>query len=150
MSSSRHQARVAVMQTLFGYEFHGGDENDLLKTNISEQKNDLTNTKEWNYAEKTLKGVLQYRNDIRKKIQEFAPEWPIEKIAPVDRAILELGSFEMLYSEDVPPLVAINEAIEIAKDFGDSNASKFVNGVLSGILKKYCTHRDYKTGKPVS
>lgn len=147
MSSSRHHARVAVMQTIFGYEFHEGDENALLKTNLSEQKNDLM--KEEQYAIKTLKGVLIHREDILKKIREFAPEWPIEKIAPVDRAILEVGSYEMLYSDDIPPLVAINEAIEIAKDFGDSNTPKFVNGVLSAILKKYCTHRDHKTGKPV-
>lgn len=145
MSSSRHQARIAAMQTLFAYEFHGGDMTDVLKNTMKEKAEDLE--KEEQYIAGTVKGILEHRADIIEKIKEFAVDWPLEKIAPVDRAILEVGTYEILYSADVPPIVAINEAIEIAKNFGDMNAPKFVNGVLSAILKKYCTHRDHKTGK---
>ena len=135
------------MQSIFSYEFHNDEPDEVLKRSISEYAN---LEKEEEYAKKTFEGVLKNQKDTFEKIKEFAPEWPIEKIAPVDRAILEVAVYEMLHSEDVPPIVAINEAIEMAKTFGDESAPKFVNGVLSAILKKYCTHRDHKTGKLVT
>lgn len=70
-------------------------------------------------------------------ITKEAPEWPFDRIALADRVILEMGAYEVLFSKDVPPVVAINEAIEIAKVFGDVNSSKFINGVLSTIMSKY-------------
>lgn len=144
MSSFRRSARIAVMQTLFAHETHEGQEPlQLLEYIIAEYPK---NQDILEFARTTLKGVTDHREEILPKIKEFAVEWPLEKIAPVDRAILEIGVYEMLYSSDVPPIVAINEAIEIAKDYGDTNAPKFINGVLSKILEKYCTHRDHKTG----
>lgn len=86
------------------------------------------------FAYELLDGILRYLTDIQNIIVEKAPEWPIEKISPIDRAILEIGVYEMLYSKDVPPVVAINEAIELAKAYGGDNSSKFVNGVLSSVL----------------
>lgn len=100
------------------------------------------------FAQKLFEGVIKHKKQIIKYIKEFAPAWPVEKIAPVDRAILEIGIYEILHMEDVPPVVAINEAIEIAKEYGDTNSSKFVNGVLSSVMTKYCK-RDIKTGKPL-
>jgi N utilization substance protein B len=147
-SRSRHQARVAVMQAIFAYEFNGGDVDKILQESLLEK--DEGAIQEQEYAKKTLAGILKNRADITTKIKEFAIEWPLEKIAPTDRAIMEVGVYEIVYSDDVPPIVAINEAIEMAKAFGDLNAPKFVNGVLSAVLKKYCTHRDHKTGKPTS
>ena len=70
-------------------------------------------------------------------IQKNAPEWPIDKVAPVDRAILEIGVYEIVFSDDIPPVVAINEAIEIAKVYGDTNSPKFINGVLSTVMTEY-------------
>ncbi|MEK7085984.1 MAG: transcription antitermination factor NusB [Patescibacteria group bacterium] len=89
------------------------------------------------FAYKTLKGVLDHKKEIVKIIEKYAPEWPIEKIAPVDRAILKIGVYEIVFSKDIPPVVAINEAVEIAKHFGDNNSQKFVNGVLSSVMKNY-------------
>ncbi len=143
MPSPRRAARIAVMQTLFSYETHGGEPAEILKYVISQYPTDQNILP---FAEESLEGILKHRDVILPKIKEFAVEWPLEKIAPVDRGILELGVFEILYSKDVPPIVAINEAIEVAKEYGDLNAPKFINGVLSKILEKYCTHRDHKTG----
>jgi N utilization substance protein B len=132
------------MQTLFSYEMHGGDPKELLQYVIAQYP---TGENIIPFATESLDGVMKHYDDIITKIKEFAVEWPIEKIAPCDRAILELGVFEMLYSKEVPPIVAINEAIEVAKEYADLNAPKFINGVLSKILEKYCTHRDHKTGE---
>ena len=134
MASYRHIARIAVMQTIFAYEFRGGEPKDILKYNLEENGSIV---KDLSFAENLLKGTIEKKTDLREIIQLEAPEWPIDKIAPVDRAILELGAYEILYSHDVPPIVAINEAVEIAKSFGDTNSPKFVNGVLSTIMHKY-------------
>ncbi len=80
---------------------------------------------------------MDNKDEIYEVMQKQAPEWPVERIAPVDRAILEIGIFEILHSDDVPPIVAINEGVEIAKTYGDMNSAKFVNGVLSSVMHKY-------------
>ncbi|MBD3327836.1 transcription antitermination factor NusB [Candidatus Peregrinibacteria bacterium] len=135
MASYRHLARIAVMQTLFAYEFRDEvDVEEMLKKCIDEFSEKL---KETEFAHSLLEGVVTYRDEIFKVMQEHAPEWPIERIAPVDRAILEIGIYEIMYSDDVPPIVAINEGVEIAKSYGDMNSPKFVNGVLSSIMHKY-------------
>ncbi|MBD3270028.1 transcription antitermination factor NusB [Candidatus Peregrinibacteria bacterium] len=132
MASYRHLARIAVMQTLFAYEFRNFEVEPDLESNCSEYADKLKDT---SFAYELLNGIIENREAILNKISKEAPEWPIDRIAPIDRAILEMGAYEILYSQDVPPVVAINEAIEIAKVFGDTNSSKFVNGVLSSIMK---------------
>jgi len=134
MASYRHLARIAVMQTIFSYEFRNGNIEPDLKSNTSAYGDKL---KDISFAEEILNGILDHNKEIKKLITENAPNWPFERIAPVDRAILEIGIYEVMFSKDVPPVVAINEAIEIAKVFGDLNSSKFINGVLSSVLNKY-------------
>ena len=144
MASFRHLARIAVMQTIFAYEFRKGKPEEVLKEvlkNYSEKIQDPA------FALGILRGAIKHKRKIRSVIEKHAPEWPFEKIAPVDRAILEVGVFEILYSEDVPPVVAINEAIEISKSYGDRNSSKFINGVLSSVMNEYCKGRDIKAPK---
>lgn len=133
MASYRHLARVAVMQTLFAYEFRGGLIEPDLKSNLRDYGDKLIDDP---YPKETLEGILKHQEEIRKVIQEMAPEWPIERIAGVDRAILEIGVYELLFNDTIPPLVAINEAIELAKSYGDTNTRVFVNGVLSSVLIK--------------
>ncbi|KKU19999.1 MAG: N utilization substance protein B-like protein [Candidatus Saccharibacteria bacterium GW2011_GWA2_46_10] len=84
---------------------------------------------------KLVKGVTGKQKKIDGLIAPIAPEWPIEQIARMDRVILRIGSYELLFTDDVPPKVAINEAVELAKAFGGDNSSKFVNGVLGTILR---------------
>ena len=137
MASYRHLARIAVMQTIFEYEFlqktenKEGDPLAMLSYNLRQLTKKI---KEPSFAEETLQGVLKNIKKIVKIIQEHAPQWPIEKIAPVDRAILEIGVYEIVFAEDIPPIVAINEAIEVAKVYGDTNSPKFINGVLSTVM----------------
>ena len=134
MASNRHLARTCVMQTLFAYEFYADQKpaevlQDVLKEFAPKLKNE-------DFAYKLLEGIIKHYKDIQKLITKHAPEWPLEKIAKIDRAILEIGTYEIVYAEDVPPVVAINEAIEIAKHFGDTNSSKFINGVLSSVMNE--------------
>ncbi len=133
MASSRHLGRSIVLQTLFAYEFHGVDPEQLLEYVALEFEGKISDL---SFAYELLNGVVHFREEVTSLITEHAPQWPLEKIAPVDRAILEIGIFEMLHSRDVPAIVAIDEAIELAKSFGNENSAKFINGVLNTILKK--------------
>jgi N utilization substance protein B len=140
MASYRHLARIAVMQTIFEYEFLKNVKKSkmeplsMLAYNISQLARKV---KDKAFPESLLKGVLEKNKSIVKIIQKHAPEWPVDKIAPVDRAILEIGVYEILYDEDIPPVVSINEAIEIAKVYGDTNSPKFINGVLSAVMTEH-------------
>lgn len=138
MASYRHLARTCVMQTLFSVEFRSADAKELLGEILEEFAPKLT---EKDFAYDTLEGVLKHKEKIKKIIQKFAPQWPVEKIARVDRAILEIGIFEIAFTEDIPPVVAINESIETAKHFGDDNSPKFINGVLSSVMKEYKSNK---------
>ena len=147
MASYRHLARIAVMQTIFEYEFLKNfdekkykklDPVSKLKYNIKQLSDKI---KDIDFAKNTLEGVLEHHDDIFRMIEENAPEWPVDKIAPVDRAILEIGVYEIVYAEDIPPVVAINEAIEIAKSYGDTNSPKFINGVLSTVMTKHSNEK---------
>lgn len=139
MSSSRHLSRVIVLQTLFAYEFYVSassaqtrDPEMILEYISREFEGKISDL---SFAYELLNGVLKHLDKIRSFIKKYAPEWPIEKIAGIDRAILEIGAYEILYSKDVPAVVAIDEAIELAKSFGNESSSKFVNGVLNTLLK---------------
>ena len=144
MASYRHLARIAVMQTIFTYEFRGGEAKEILAYNLKEYADRL---KDVSFAQDLVKNVLDKKKDILDVLQEEAPEWPVDKIAPVDRAILEIGIYEIIFSDDVPPIVAINEAVEVAKSYGDVNAPKFVNGVLSTVMHKYRPEAVQKTAE---
>lgn len=134
MASYRHLARVSVMQTIFSVEFRQNDTPpaETLQAILQEF---APKVQEMEFATALLEGVFAKKEEIIKLIEHYAPEWPINKIAPIDRAVLEIGVYELLYSKDVPPVVAINEAVEIAKEYGDNSSPKFINGVLSNIMK---------------
>lgn len=153
MASYRHLARSCVMQTLFELEFnemHGKavplnvKAKQILERILNEFAPKLT---EREFAFDTLKGVLKHREELIETIQKYAPQWPIDKIAKIDRAILEIGTYEILFSKDIPSVVAINEGVEIAKHFGDDNSSKFINGVLSSVMKSIPTKPTKKPKK---
>lgn len=136
MASDRHTLRSVVVQTLFAWEFRGGDINSILTYNLV---NGASKIPDKSFAVYLLDNVMKNREEILKMIEKHAPEWPFEKIARSDRAILELGIYELVFDKEVPDLVAINEAIELAKEFGVENSSKFVNGVLSSIYEQIKT-----------
>jgi N utilization substance protein B len=136
--ANRHLARSVVVQTLFEWDFmnrQNGEVRESLKRNIEEFAPGI---KEIDFCDKLLNGVLEKQKDLDLIIQKAAPEWPIEKIGNVDRNVLRVGLFELLFKDkaEVPPKVAINEAIELAKSFGGENSGKFVNGVLGSVYKE--------------
>jgi len=126
------------MQTIFAHEFRAGvNAEEMLKYCSVEFSDKL---KDMAFADSLLAGVLENKDEILHIIEVEAPEWPVDRIAPIDRAILEIGIYELMFSADVPPVVAINEAVEIAKSYGDTNSPKFINGVLSTVMHKYKNH----------
>lgn len=134
MASNRHLGRIVALQTLYEFEFRteSGDDTvsatDILKRNLERYEAAIDDTQ---FVQTLVNGVLAEQSDIDGKIQPIAPDWPIEQIARIDRNILRIGVYELLHQgEIVPPKVAINEAVELAKAFGSDNSSKFVNGVL--------------------
>lgn len=134
MASNRHLGRIVALQTLYEYEFRTqsgdttADAKEILSRNLERYETAIDDTQ---FVQTIVDGVLAEQKDIDEKIQPIAPDWPIEQIARIDRAILRIGLFELLHQgKVVPPKVAINEAVELAKAFGSDNSSKFVNGVL--------------------
>lgn len=136
--ANRHLARSVVLQTLFEWDTaHASakDTADILARNAAEFGGDDTDL---SFMEGLLKGVLAKKEDIDLVIAKAAPDWPLERIAPVDRNILRLGLYELLFADraQVPAKVAINEAIELAKTFGGDSSGRFVNGVLGAVYKE--------------
>lgn len=104
------------------------DADEIRDRNLERYESAIDDTK---FVQGLISGVLEKISELDAQIQPIAPEWPIEQIARIDRSILRIGLYELLYSGDkVPPKVAINEAVELAKAFGSDNSSKFINGVL--------------------
>ena len=117
------------MQTLFERETRPVDTTSALGRNCTAQGGDVDSA----FAQLLLQGTLSHEEDIRAAVQKHAPGWSLERMDPVSRCTLFLGCFELLYSNDAPPAVVMNEAIEIAKEFGTPESGKFVNGVLNAI-----------------
>ncbi len=136
--ANRHLARSVVLQTLFEWDTTNAQEKDsaiILERNVKEFCGDDADRP---FMEKLLLGVLSKKEDIDLVIEKAAPEWSMERIAPVDRNILRIGLYELLFADrtQVPAKVAINEAIELAKTFGGESSGRFVNGVLGAVYKE--------------
>ncbi|MDD5313166.1 MAG: transcription antitermination factor NusB [Dehalococcoidia bacterium] len=127
----RHQARIAALQTLFESEFAANSPNCILIRTLQEKeiKGDTAS-----FASELVCGVIDNKQFIDDTIKRFATAFPIEQIATMDRNILRLALFEILLHNKVPPKVAINEAVELAKQFGSEKSAKFVNGVLGSVI----------------
>ncbi|NTU69451.1 transcription antitermination factor NusB [bacterium] len=135
MSISRHFLRILAMQTLYEWDFRRTeDPNEILARNIKETASNIEATDK-KFASELIAGTISHTKEIDELIKVAAPEWPISQIAAIDRTVLRLGVFELLYIKEIPPKVAINEAIELAKAFGGENSGKFVNGVLGTIYR---------------
>ena len=149
MASNRHLGRIVALQTIYEYEFRTqvGDQSvvvdDILTRNLGKYKSSVDDTE---FVDSLVRGVIDHMNELDDKLRPLAPEWPIEQIARVDRTVLRLGLYELLFSADsVPPKVAINEAVELAKAFGTDNSGKFVNGVLGTAYRTLIEDADHET-----
>jgi len=136
--ASRHLSRSIVMQSLYEWDFYDKKEGALdaiVERNIRDFGPGLEDV---DFVKDLAEGVLTHIKEIDNIIEKAAPEWPIAQIPIIDRNVLRLGLFELLYAnkEEVPPKVAINEAIELAKTFSGKISGKFINGVLGTVFKQ--------------
>ena len=135
--ASRHLSRSIVLQSFYEWDFYQkkGNLKNIVERNVKDFGPGL---EELDFVWRLVDGVIKHIEDLDKIIEKAAPEWPINQIAIIDRNVLRMGLFELLYSdkEEVPPKVAINEAIELAKTFAGQTSGKFVNGVLGTVYKQ--------------
>ena len=129
---NRHLSRVIAMQTIYEWDFRPGADIKSVKNRNIENYNEKSDDK---YIDTVIDGVIKNLKNIDKEIISAAPEWPLEQIASIDKTILRISIFEILFSNDAPPKVAINEAVELGKTFGGQNSSKFINGVLGTVYR---------------
>ncbi len=147
--ANRHLARSVVLQTLFEWDTSSAQDSEIpamLLRNVEEFGGEDTDKA---FMEQLITGVIAKRPDLDLVIEKAAPDWPLPKIAPVDRNILRIGLFELLFADraQVPAKVAINEAIELAKIFGGDSSGRFVNGVLGAVYKEMGEPGKDETGK---
>lgn len=133
--SNRHLARTVVLQSLFQWDFLGQPDSleGIVEKNLKELAPGLEDE---GFSNRITHGLIKHHQEIDKIITKLAPEWPLDQISAVDRNILRIGIFELKFSKEIPPKVAINEAIELAKAFGSDSSSRFVNGVLGSLYKE--------------
>lgn len=142
---NRHLSRVIIMQSLYEWDFRPNSNiDDIIRRNIDNYEEDADK----DFINSTINGVCENVNTIDKKITDSAPEWPIEQISTIDKIVLRIAVYEILYSKDMPPKVSINEAVELGKTFGGENSSKFINGVLGTVYKKSAKYKEEQSNNP--
>ncbi len=136
--ASRHLSRAIAMQSLYELDFNDlkkDSVDEVIAHNVAEFSSGTLNV---DFVKQLVEGVLAKQKAIDPIIEKCAPEWPIKKITIVDRNVLRMGIYELMFSdyEEVPPKVAINEAIEIAKAYGGEASGRFINGVLGTVYRQ--------------
>ncbi len=136
--ANRHLSRSIAMQSLYEWDFRGQDSSKLGEIIAQSAKEFGPGMEDDGFVRQLIDGIISHLSKIDQVIVKAAPEWPIEQITMVDRNVLRLGIFELLFGDykEVPPKVAINEAIELAKTFGGESSGKFINGVLGTIYRE--------------
>ncbi|MDP3696798.1 MAG: transcription antitermination factor NusB [Candidatus Taylorbacteria bacterium] len=136
--ASRHLSRSVAMQTLYEWDFRGRKMEELPEITERNIKEFASGMEDTSFIHQLIDGTVKHVNDIDKIIEKAAPQWPLNQVAIVDRNVLRVGLYELLFGkrEEVPPKVAINEAIELAKSFGGESSGKFVNGVLGTVYRE--------------
>ncbi len=132
--ANRHLLRTVALQALFEWDFNNrlGNISDIVKHALQEFAGGAEDTQ---FSEELVAGVVENIDELDKIIVDTAPEWPIAQITIIDRNVLRLGIYELIFSKKVPPKVVINEAVEMGKRFGGESSGKFVNGVLGTLFK---------------
>ncbi|MDE2001371.1 MAG: transcription antitermination factor NusB [Patescibacteria group bacterium] len=135
--ATRQLCRSIVLQALYEWDFHKQKE-DLIAVMERDMQEFGPGIDEPEFAWKLLKGVIDHKKELDTIITKAAPDWPLEQIAIMDRNALRIGLYELLFADrnEVPPKVAINEAIEISKNYGGPNSGKFINGVLGTVYRE--------------
>jgi N utilization substance protein B len=128
--NGRRETREWIIQFLFQLDFNP-EPIDSALVDFWDSKN--PNEREKTYAEEIIKGVVQHKAELDERLSQYAKRWNSERMGAVDRTVMRVALFEMLYRDDVPPVVSINEAVHFAKDFSSFQSGRFVNGVLDRI-----------------
>lgn len=135
--ATRHLIRTIVLQSLYEWDFYkkNADLSQVITRNIDEFGPGID---EPQFVVDMVTGIVEHLVELDATITRVAPEWPVEQIAIIDRNVLRIGLYELMFAdhEEVPPRVAINEAIEVAKAYGGVNSPKFINGVLGTVYKE--------------
>jgi transcription antitermination protein NusB len=136
--ANRHLSRSVVLQSLFEWDFRGQKDEEVLEIIDRNTKEYAPGVGDVSFIGTLMKGVISKRQDLNQIIEKAAPDWPLDKISPIDRNVLRIGLYELLFADraEVPAKVAINEAIELAKTFGGETSGRFVNGVLGAVYKE--------------
>ncbi len=132
MSVNRHLSRTVAMQSLYEWNFHQVQSIGEIADRVVKPVEKDVDTE---YLKRTVEGTVENITEIDDLITQAAPEWPLDQISVIDKSILRLAAFELLKTDEIPPKVAINEAVELAKTFGGENSSKFINGVLGTLYR---------------
>lgn len=167
MASNRHLSRIIATQTLFEWSFiserfpidneYQPKVDQPLASNAKEKLVEINERNYQNYqkavsnrefVDDLVYGVIEHQEKIDRIIKPAAPEWPIAQIALIDLVILRIAIYELLFKREVPPKVAINEAVELAKAFGGPNSSKFINGVLGTVYRASDIYNPEEDKKP--
>ena len=133
MAATRRKARILVFQALYEIDSVGREPETVIERALATMEMTEENR---NFVRETVSGTVKHREEIDKEIEKLAPAWPLDQMAMVDRNIMRLAIFEILYDNKVPVKVAVNEAVELAKTFGSESSAKFINGVLGAVSAK--------------
>jgi transcription antitermination protein NusB len=136
--ASRHLSRSIAMQSLYEWDFNGKKPSALEKIVEKNLEEFGPGLEDKEFVWQIINGVVGHLKEVDEIIVKAAPEWPLDQITVVDRNVLRIGLFELMYEnkDEVPPKVAINEAIELAKTFGGESSGKFINGVLGTVYNE--------------
>lgn len=150
MSANRHLGRIIALQTLYEQDFRRSCDDKtfkldkVLKRNIGRYQRMVDDN---TFIERLVHGIDKNQEKIDSLLQPIAQQWPLDQIARMDRVVLRIGAYELLHEADTPKKVVINEAVELAKEFGGDNSSKFINGVLGTLLRQQGAEEVPDTGK---
>ncbi len=127
---NRRKARELTVQFLYGFDLNEGDLSQALENfwNILPAKEDIQE-----FATKLIQGIIEHRDEIDKLIEQYTINWKLDRIAIIDKNVLRMAIYEIVHRDDIPPIVSINEAVDIAKKFSTAESGKFVNGVLDKL-----------------
>jgi N utilization substance protein B len=127
---TRRRARRVTLETLYEYDIAGHDPDEVLEQRLEESPMERAGVE---FAQRLIHGVIAYQEHMDRLIARFAPEWPLDQMAVIDRNVLRIAIYEFLVTDETPVKVAINEAVELAKVYGSDSAPRFINGVLGTL-----------------
>jgi N utilization substance protein B len=132
--SARTKARKRAVDALFAADLRDGMANDLLDEAEQQSEDRASQGEIFNYARQAVLGVLQHQNEIDDELSTYAQGWSLTRMPALDRAILRLATWEILFNDEIPDAVAIDEAVEMAKEYSTDSSAGFVNGLLGKIV----------------